>query len=47
LTVERVSAAGLTWPLPDDLTDAVLEERLYGRAGTKQGHPRNAEPDGR
>jgi transposase len=45
MTVERAVAAGLTWPLPDDLSDAVLEERLYGRAGTKQGHRRRAAPD--
>ncbi len=45
LTMERVSAAGLVWPLPADLNDAALEERLYGRAGTKQGHRRHAEPD--
>ena len=45
LTVTRVAAAGLAWPLPEDLTDAVLEDKLYGRAGTKQGLRRHAEPD--
>jgi transposase len=45
MTLTRISAAGLSWPLSDDLSDAVLEERLYGRAGTKQGHRRHAEPD--
>jgi len=45
LSLARVAAAGLAWPLPEDLTDAVLEERLYGRAGTKQGLRRHAEPD--
>jgi len=45
MTAERAAAAGLSWPLPDDLSDAVLEEQLYGRAGTKQGHRRRAEPD--
>jgi transposase len=45
MTVERAAAAGLSWPLPDGLNDTVLEEQLYGRAGTKQGHRRRAEPD--
>jgi transposase len=40
-----VAEAGLSWPLPDELTDAVLEEKLYGEAGTKQGSRRHAEPD--
>ena len=31
-TLKRASAAGLSWPLRDDLSDAVLEDRLYGRA---------------
>jgi transposase len=45
MTLERAAGAGLSWPLPDDLSDAVLEAKLYGRAGTKQGHRRRAEPD--
>jgi len=45
LTVARVAATGLSWPLPENLSDAVLEEKLYGRAGTKQGQRRHAEPD--
>jgi len=44
-TLARAAAAGLCWPLPEALDDAVLEERLYGRAGTKQGYRRRAEPD--
>lgn len=44
-SLKRVAAAGLAWPLPEDLTDAVLEDRLYGNAGTKQGYRRNVEPD--
>jgi transposase len=44
-TLERAATTGLSWPLPDNLSDAVLEEKLYGRAGTKQGHRRRAEPD--
>jgi transposase len=45
LTIRRFEAAGLTWPLPEDVTDAVLEARLFAGAGTKQGHRRRAEPD--
>jgi transposase len=43
--VKRAEAAGLTWPLPADLTDAVLEERLFAHAGAKRGLRRRAEPD--
>jgi transposase len=45
LTLARVAEAGLSWPLPDDLSDAALEDKLYGCAGTKQGVRRHAEPD--
>src|ERR1700726_2612491 len=45
LSVCRFAAAGLTWPLADDVTDAVLEARLFAGAGTKRGHRRHAEPD--
>jgi transposase len=41
----RFDRSGLAWPLSLDLTDADLEARLYGEAGTKQGHRRRAEPD--
>jgi transposase len=41
----RFERSGLTWPLPSDLTDADLEARLYGEAGTRQGQRRRAEPD--
>jgi transposase len=44
-TVKRFRAAGLTWPLAEDATEEALGERLYGPAGTKQGHRRHAEPD--
>ena len=44
-TIRRFQAAGLSWPLPDELTDAALEARLFPDAGTKQGHRRQAEPD--
>src|SRR3954451_18102463 len=41
----RASAAGLTWPLDPEVTDAVLEQRLFARAGVKQGMRRLPEPD--
>ena len=45
LTLKRLAAAGLGWPLPAELTDAALEEQLFTAAGKKQGHRRRAEPD--
>ena len=44
-TLSRFTAAGLAWPLPETVTDGVLEEALFRPAGTKQGHRRRAEPD--
>lgn len=44
-TLRRAEAAGLTWPLGDEITDAVLEAALYKEAGTKTGHRRSVEPD--
>jgi len=43
--LKRAAAAGLAWPLADDVTDEALETRLYGRAGVRQGQRRRAEPD--
>jgi transposase len=47
LTIRRFEASGLTWPLPDDVTDTVLEARLLAKAGSgsRQGQRRLAEPD--
>ena len=45
LTLKRLAAAGLSWPLPSDMTDRVLEEQLFTAAGKKQGHRRRGEPD--
>ena len=45
LTLKRLAAAGLGWPLPAEITDAVLEAQLFTAVGTKQGHRRRAEPD--
>ncbi len=41
----RFEASGLDWPLPLDLSDADLEARLYGEAGTRRGERRRTEPD--
>ena len=45
LTLQRLAAAGLSWPLPAAVTDAALEGQLFAGAGKKQGHRRLAEPD--
>ena len=43
--LKRAAAAGLAWPLADDITDEALETRLFGRAGVTQGQRRRVEPD--
>lgn len=43
--LSRITAAGLTWPLPDDLTDAMLDSRLFGSPATLAGIRRRVEPD--
>lgn len=45
LTLKRLAAAGLAWPLPAEMTDGALEARLFTPLGIKQGHRRHAEPD--
>jgi transposase len=45
LTLKRLASAGLSWPLPAELTDAALEAQLFTAIGKKQGHRRRAEPD--
>ena len=40
--LERASAAGLSWPLPDDLDDDALRARLYPPPARDSGH---AQPD--
>jgi transposase len=42
--LKRATAAGLTWPLPGELTDDALEGKLFARAGVKQGMRRRPEP---
>jgi transposase-like protein len=44
-TIRRFQAAGLSWPLAEDITDAALEARLFPEAGSKQGHRRQGEPE--
>ncbi len=41
--LKRAQGAGLVWPLPADLTDAVLEARLFTRSSGQQGARRRAE----
>ena len=43
--LKRAAAAGLAWPLADNVTDEALELRLFGRAGTETGQRRRVEPD--
>jgi Homeodomain-like domain len=43
--LKRASTAGLAWPLAGDLTDAVLEQRLFAHAGVRRGFRRRQEPD--
>jgi hypothetical protein len=43
LTLQRLATAGRGWPLPAELTDVGLEERLFTAVGPKQGHRRHAE----
>jgi transposase len=45
LTLKRLASAGLSWPLPAEMTDGALEAALFAAAGTKQGHRRHVEPD--
>src|SRR5512132_156536 len=45
LTLKRLAAAGLRWPLPAEMTDTTLEAQLFTAVGKKQGHRRRAEPD--
>ena len=45
LTLQRLASAGLSWPLPAEMTDTALETARFAAAGTKQGHRRHVEPD--
>jgi transposase len=43
--LRRAQATGIAWPLPAELTDDVLEQRLFARPGTQAGLRRRSEPD--
>ena len=43
--LKRAAAAGLIWPLPEDVSDDALERQLFGRAGFVPGQRRRVEPD--
>ena len=45
LTLKRLASAGLSWPLPAEMTDTAIEAALFAAVGTKQGHRRHLEPD--
>jgi transposase len=45
VTLDRLAAAELRWPLPGSLSDRVLEAMLYAGPGTQRGSRRKAEPD--
>src|SRR5882762_3593422 len=38
--LQRATAAGLSWPLPDDLDDAALEGRLFARPAVPSARDR-------
>jgi len=43
--LERAFGAGLSWPLPDGMSDEALEAALYANRRSKRGHRRVEEPD--
>ena len=45
LTLDRLAVAGLAWPLPETLSERVLEAMLYAGRSSKQGFRRKTEPD--
>ena len=45
VTLDRLAAAELHWPLPASLSERVLEAMLYAGPGTQRGLRRKAEPD--
>ena len=45
LCLDRVAAAGLTWPLPATVTDGALEALLFAGGGAPAGLRRKVEPD--
>ena len=45
LSLDRLAAAGLAWPLPETLSERVLEAMLYAGTGGKRGFRREMEPE--
>ena len=45
VSIERARAAGLSWPLPEAMTDADLESRLYPPDNSGIVRPRRPLPD--
>jgi transposase len=43
--LRRAQASGIAWPVSAELTDDILEQRLFARGGTKAGLRRRSEPD--
>jgi transposase len=43
--LKRAEKAGIGWPPAADLTDDILEDRLFAKAGFKPGQRRRSEPD--
>ena len=43
--LKRAAASGLTWPLPPELSDDELEQRLFAHTAIKSGQRRRSEPD--
>ena len=41
----RIAAAGITWPLPVEVTDQELERRLFDNGGVRAGARHYVEPD--
>ena len=41
----RIAAAGITWPLPAEVTDEELERRLFVNGGVRAGARHYVEPD--
>jgi transposase len=43
--IQRFQSSGLSWPLPEGMSDAELEAALYALCGTRRGQRSRAEPD--
>jgi transposase len=43
--LKRAAAAGLAWSLQAELTEDILEQRPFARAGVRSGFRRRSEPD--